>query len=173
MKKKRIALAIVFATLLFSFSAVACALNYNAVLFYNEGERLCVDFQRENLTRWSMGFNYRDGWYDVNPEESETLPTTRTIIVKDYERFNEIFVSFPTEIDFDNQMIILYTFTAITGIRPYEIRNINSSGQILNIEYRLVRIRPLVANAASMPRTRWLIVKMDRLDITEVVFNRV
>ena len=89
--------------LLFMFLGICtgCSSNkYNAVLYDSANEWIDGDFAKENLTG-----DYGD----------EVNPSTRTFIIDSDEKYNEIFVDDleELEIDFNEQMIIVHTFTTI------------------------------------------------------------
>ena len=76
---------------------------FGVLAFYdNAGDWVREDFKSENLLR---GVSFID---DTSENE---LPQTRTFIVCDQEKYEEIFVDNIEElnIDFDSEMIIVYT----------------------------------------------------------------
>jgi hypothetical protein len=137
-------------------------IRYNAVLFDNAREWLHEDFLDENKTYGDWGALETDPFGDY---------PAYIIKIIDSENFDEIFSSFPYEIDFNNEMLILYAFTCSRGYRPFELRSININEQVLYVEYRLTPRRRDVFDA-STPRTRWFVIRLDKLDITEVEFSR-
>lgn len=95
------------------------------------------------------------------------LPESRTFIVTDRKSFERIFVDdfLEFEIDFDSEMLIVYTF-ATHYVLPAKIANIELKEKILTVHYN-IELNP-GAGSAREKYQRWLIVKLDKQDITTV-----
>ena len=65
----------------------------------------------------------------------ETSPRTRTFIVTDEEEFAKMFDSFPAEIDFASQMLVVYMFRVING-RPHHMRKLKVEDGKLSIRIK-------------------------------------
>lgn len=149
---------IMFGLVLMMFYGVftGCSNNkYNIVLYDSANEWIDTDFANENITG---GFGD-----DVNPE-------TRTFIVDNDEKYNEIFVDDldELEIDFNEQMIIVHTFTT-TYHRDNNITNLELEDDILKIGYKMGK--KYGVGDASRPYQRWFVVKMDKVDVNTVEFE--
>ena len=107
-----------------------------------------------------------NGLPESNLPESN-LPESRTFIVTDRTSFEKIisedFAEF--EVDFDNEMIIVYTFETMY-VLPAKIADIELSGKTLTLNYNIELIP--ATGSARAPFQRWFIVKSDKLDITSV-----
>jgi len=167
MKKKILGIAVAIVMLFAVLALGGCNneggnMNYNAILHHDAGEWMREDFLSANLTRGV----FTDGKY-----HGDDYPNSRIFIVRDSNSFNETFTSFPPEVNFENEMLILYAFTCSHGGWPFQLRNINANEQVLNVRYRMKRVTHGINNA-SQPWTRWFVIRMDKLDITEVEFSR-
>ena len=70
------------------------------------------------------------------------------------------------EIDFEKEMLIVYCYRTVYG-RKQVLENVFSDGNLLYVEFNVVKGKIGHADA-SAPSRRMLVVKLDRLDITEV-----
>ena len=140
---------------------VGCSVKYNAVLYDNAVEWINTEFANENLTR---GIHYEPDFYT-----DETYPSERTFIVNNREKYDEIFISGLKEldIDFDMQMLVVYTFTTVYH-RNNRIKKTEVKNQVLTISYKMEE--KFGVGDASMPYQRWFVVKLDAVDISSVEF---
>ena len=138
-------------------------MSYNAVnvendVIFNE------IFLKENMTR---------GVYYLDDETNEVVVDESSlefinIIVRDIDRLNEIFRKFPS-IDFDKQMGLIYAYTS-SVIRKRKIVNITLDATNLNIDFKHVKGKS-GHNDTSMPQRRFLIIRMDKINIELVHFK--
>ena len=100
-------------------------------------------------------------------------PEKRVFIVNDQQRYDEIFISDIEElqIDFNSQMLIVYTFGDEYVLKRMLIKT-EIKNDCLNIAYGLEKL-PVKENygAVCQPYQRWFVVKMDKLDVETVVFE--
>jgi hypothetical protein len=110
-------------------------------------------------------------WSSVQEKyvDGEMYPQQRTLLVQEQGKFDEIFKEFPTEVDFEKSMIIMHGFTTASG-SGYEIKSIVLDGQVLTINYGHPRLKGGTSPNASMPLTKWVVVKMDKLNIETAEF---
>jgi len=66
-------------------------------------------------------------------------------------------------------MVVIYAFPAIY-VRPLIITSIKLVNENLKIDFKYQKGKP-GHNDASMPQARFLVLKMDKLDIDTVEFN--
>jgi len=152
-----------------AFSFVACGskkVPYNAVMYGNVYEVkswLNDDFYEENLTYGS--------WSSIKKDyvKDESVPQYRTLIITGQNQLDEIFKEFPTEIYFDKDMVLMHCFTTASS-SEYEIANITLNDQTLCIRYKHPVSKGRTPPNASMPLTKWVVVKMDKLDIATAEF---
>lgn len=161
MKKIKKLLTIGLAVLLMlcvSISLVGCKkIDHNAVII-SEG----LNYQEEWLDN-----NHVYGAYGENGEENydENTPKSRTYIIKTRTELNEVCSEFP-EIDFEKEMVLVYCYRTIY-IRKQVLEKVVLDGTILNVEFNVVKGKMGHADA-SAPSRRMLVLKLDKLDITEV-----
>lgn len=160
MKKIKQLLTTLFAVLLMlcvSISLVGCKrIDHNAVII-TDG----ITYQEEWLAN-----NHVYGAYGENGEEKydENTPKSRTYIIKTQTELNEVFSEFP-EIDFEKEMIIVYCYRTVY-IRKQVLEKVVLDGNVLNVEFNVVHGKLGHADA-SAPSRRMLVLKLDKLDITE------
>jgi hypothetical protein len=135
--------------------------KYNDVFYDSAVEWTNEDFKNVNAVRVV-------GFIDDDPETR--LPATRTFIVTDREQFEEIFVKNieELEVDFDSEMLIVYTF-GTEYVLPAYILDMNLSDNELAIDYTIPQY--LEAGSAATPFQRWFVIKLDKLEITTAVFK--
>ncbi len=139
---------------------------YNATLYDDVNDCIKESFAKESLIR---NVYYNDSGYDeVIIIEDETVPENRTFIVNTQDAYNEIFVADIEffDVDFKTQMLIVYTFKAINH-RKINIAGIKLQDSSLNIEYKSPYKHGI--GDTSVPYQRWIVVKLDKLDITSVI----
>lgn len=136
---------------------------YNAVLYDSAVDWIKEDFVLANPIK-TVGF------IDENPEGQN--PKSRVFIVKDQQRYDEIFISGIEElqIDFNSQMLIVYTFGDETVnhrmLTKTEIKN-----GCLTITFDLVEPSGKGNYGGScQPYQRWFVVKIDKMNIEKVKF---
>lgn len=161
MKKIKKLLTIGLAVLLMlcvSISLVGCKkIDHNAVII-TDGIRYQEEWLKENHVY---------GAYDENGEENydENTPKSRTHLIKTQTELDEVFLEFP-EINFEKEMIIVYCYRTVYG-RKQALEKVVLNGIILNVEFNVVKGKMGHADA-SAPSRRMLVLKLDKLDITEV-----
>ena len=141
-----------------SISLAGCKqIDHNAVII-TEG----ITYQEEWLAN-----NHIYGAYGENGEENydENTPKSRTYILKNQDELDEVFSEF-SEIDFEKEMVLVYCYRTIY-IRKQVLEKVALDGNVLNVEFNVVKGKIGHADA-SAPSRRMLVVKLDKLDITEV-----
>ena len=160
MKKIKKILTIGLAVLLMlcmCVSLVGCKqIDHNAVII-TDG----IIYQEEWLEE-----NHVYGAYDENGEEKydNNTPKSRTYIIKNQDELDEVFSEFP-ELDFEKEMVLVYCYRTIY-IRKQVLEKVVLDGTVLNVEFNVVKGKIGHADA-SAPQRRMLVIKLDRLDITE------
>jgi hypothetical protein len=146
-------------------------IKYGAVvlcgdIWFNEEYNSTIreDFIDNNLTR--------NPYFDpkIPGIINDNLPETITLIVKNQQELSEIFSTFPIELDFEKEMLVLYGFSTTTP-NQIKIKKIDIENDALKINLIVLPSNPPNIPNASQPRTRWVIVKMDKLDILSVQVN--
>ena len=140
-----------------SISLIGCKqIDHNAVII-TEG----TTYQEEWLENNSVY-----GAYDENGEENydSNTPKSRTYIVKNQDELDEVFSEFP-EMDFEKEMVLVYCYRTIYT-RKQVLEKVVLDGTVLNVEFNIVKGKIGHADA-SAPQRRMLVIKLDKLDITE------
>lgn len=152
-KTKIITLGLVF-IMIFSFLTGCSNIKYNAQLFDSATDWIKEDFINDNLVGYSA---------------NSTYPTERVFVVKNQEEYNEIFIKSNDDfdIDFDTQMLVVYTFETIYH-RNNSLVSLEVNEDVLNITYKMEKKSGV--GDASQPYQRWFVVRLDKLDVDSVVF---
>ena len=150
-----------FLALICLFMIIACNNNkYNATLYDDAQKWIAAEFIKENLTG---GAFYEDEQVD------NSLPTSKAFLIKDEDEMKTVFNnSFDLEVNFENQMIIVYTFTSIYH-RKCDILKMNMENDTLRIIYK-VESKSGVGDA-SRPYQRWFVITMDILPLNSIEFE--
>lgn len=159
MKLRKITLMLTFA-LLICLTGCKKTIPYNARII-NDDYEFNEEFIINNKT---FGADSKDGHYI----DDDTFPKGRMIIINDETSFHKAFKSFK-DIDFNKEMIVMHAFTTASN-SEYELKNIKHNEKKLTIEYITKKTNGINPPNASKPDTKWLIVKLDSLDIDEVNF---
>ena len=106
--------------------------------------------------------------WNTKPEEGdpEALPEERIILIDEQSEFDAAFVECPFEVDLETEMIVVYTFSFIYS-RPTLIKNVSFSDGTLSLKLASKRAGWGVKDA-SMPYQRYVVVKLDKLDVKEI-----
>ena len=129
-------------------------------------------------------YDSADGWIqekfiNANPlsfDGGKTYPIKRVFVVNDKAQYDRIFVQNIEElaVDFDTQMLIVYTFVDTTR-KNRQLVDMNLKDGVLEITYKKEKpIKEYFAPVGDtcMPYLRWFVVKMDKLNSQAVVFNK-
>lgn len=153
---------------------VACneAKKYHAEFYDDVDEVMNQEFLYAN----KVNAYYRNPYYIEGVTEwfdkyiyAENAPTSRTFIVTDEEEFAKMFDSFPAEIDFASQMLVVYMFRVING-RNHYLRELTVKGGVLSVALEEEHISPDVADT-TMPGCKGVAIVMDKTDITTAEFE--
>lgn len=151
---------------------VACdeAKKYHAEFYDDVEEFMNDEFLKENRVGNAY---YPNEYYIEGVNErfiyDETSPRTRTFIVTDEEEFAKMFDSFPAEIDFASQMLVVYMFRVING-RNHYLRELTVKDGVLSVKIEEERL-PSNLKDTTMPGCRCVAIVMDKTDITTAEFE--
>ena len=151
------------------YSIAGCQKNkYNAKI-YNSAENLFLNsFLEENKVK---GAYYKNPDYPDDADKKyyydETSPACRTFIVNNLDDYSLFFAGDELGVNFDKEMVLIYIFADIYPNRNYIINNILKEGEKVKIYLELEKNNKKDATA---PYQRVLIVKMEKLDISEAEF---
>lgn len=145
------------------------AKKYHAEFYDDLEEFMNDEFLKENRVGNAY---YPNEYYIEGVNErfiyDETSPRTRTFIVTDEEEFAKMFDSFPAEIDFASQMLVVYMFRVINS-RDYYLRELTVKDGVLNVTLEEEHISPDVADT-TMPGCRCVAIVMDKTEISSAAF---
>lgn len=158
MKLRKIILMLTF-VLLICLTGCKKTMPYNARII-NDNYEFNEEYIIENKT---LGAYLNNG--DI---AGSKYPEERMIIINDETSFKNAFKKFE-KIDFTKEMIVMHAFTTASN-SEYELKNIKYNEKKLTIEYITKKTNGINPPNASKPDTKWLIVKLDSLDIDEVNF---
>lgn len=166
---KKIFLSCILTILL--IACVGCSGNqYNAVLFSNAETWLSDDFLKENRVKaYYPNENYIEG-ESVSADKyiyEENAPTSKTFIITEKSEFDVISPKYPSTVDFERKIVILYIFSDIYPNREYHLDKIDLQEQTLSVYYKLEKKQ---GNDAVAPYQRCLMVIIDRVEIKTVNF---
>lgn len=139
--------------------------EYNAIMFDRAIEWMHSDYIEKNATRNSM------------MPESVTYPKTINHFITSQNDFEIAFSKFPTSINFDNEMLVIYFFTGdilinkLTGDRifTYRINDLSILDDCLNIVFAK---KALVSGPTGSPPTQeCLVVKMNKANVVEAIIE--
>ena len=91
--------------------------KYNAVLY----ESMVDSFNEAYLSA-----NSTHGIYSPEYAENDTRPHTITNVISNKDEFNAAFKEFPTDVDFDKEMIIVHFFTISYIWCKSELKNVST-----------------------------------------------
>ena len=103
--------------------------------FFIYKEDIRTDFAENNRISVARYFNEDD---PENPRfRVDDAPKTRTFIVRNKEMYDEIFSDDEYFVDFDNEMLIVYTCTDLYRGENYELDKITVGEENLKVYYKM------------------------------------
>ena len=130
-----------------------------------------IDMRQFNAKDISRDLTFREDFLMANMtgwRGDPIIPEFRTYIITEKTQLDEISSVYP-EIDFKKEMVVMYAFTCCYNGRKLKIKSITLN-KSLEIEFKYVKNIPGVLDGSS-PQTRFLALKMDKLDIDTVKFT--
>lgn len=168
-KKRLFCFAVVLLICLCCF--VGCAGRYHAELYSNAREWVDEDFLKEHRV-WGAAYpneDYVEGVSD--PSEAhiwdDTSPKSHTVVISTQEDYRKIFPKSTVEVDFDEQLVIFYTFRNCVS-RRHLLKKIEKEDQTLKVYYKL-KFNWGRADT-TMPGQRCFMLVMDQTDFKDVEF---
>jgi len=142
---------------------------YNAIMYSKHNSWINPSFLADNKVSGAFykNENYNEDDSSNKYYEDITSPKSRTFIIKEQETFDLIFSETDLEVNFDEEIIVLYIFADSEGYLKYYITNILMEEPKVTIYYKLERSDK---KGATQPYQRCLIVKMDKVNVEEVEF---
>lgn len=145
---------IAFSILIFTLNSCKINNDYNAVFYDDATNWISDEFLVENKVEFE-GTNY---------------PKTLVFVIKNDDRFQEIFKNEIEDlnINFEKQFLAIYTFSTVYH-RKYNLVNIIDKDAIITINFSMEKKNGI--GDASMPYQRWFVIKLDNIDFTSIVFK--
>lgn len=172
MSKKILILGVLIIMSIGLFAGCGKDNKYNAVLYDDVRLWMQENFLKANMTYGSV-YQYFDENGNMYTSEDTTSPKTRTLVISDLGTFNEAFISFLPNVDFDKEMLVLYIFTT-TSINRRVLNSIEFTQQKLTIKFSVKKSQSN-GDAIAGPGQMILVVKMDKIavDATSIEFIKV
>jgi len=154
-----LALALILTLVAVTLSSV---IKNKAAIYDNEAEWIREEFYEQNRVYGAM--------YDRETLRDESYPKTRTFIVRTQEEFDKMFIDENhIEVDFEKEMLLVYTYKA-TYTRKMKIKRIKEDNGIMEVELDVEKVK-LGVGASCSPFQRYVVLKVDKKDITSVEFT--
>ena len=107
---------------------------------------------------------YETGGADPDYKE---LPRKHTVLIKTQEEYNQILKDSSIECDFEQEMIVVHTFTTIVGTDcPGVLKSIKQNGNKIIIKCKIKGHKGYYT--AATPWQRWFAIKMKKVDFESV-----
>ncbi len=137
----------------------SCGNRYGAVIYDNAREWIKEEFAENNRV-WA--------YYEGEKTITDDYPSSRSFLVKDEQQFKEMFVEEPQglEVNFENEMLAVYTFNSIY-IRNMGISSVKVEDDTVGVYLEYAKAKDGVGDAVA-PYQRWVVVKMAKLDVSEL-----
>ena len=174
MKKRKIVAAGLVLLILFNLLSACASIRFGATLYNDKDVEEWLDeaFLKENPI---SGARYPNENY-TGPHGSEPstirypdAPKTRVFIITDGEEYEKIIPHYSIEVDFEKQMVILYTFS-VDSSRDFNLKSVKVNDGALT-----VKIKQEASNVldGSMPGQGWVMLTMKKMEISEVKFEEI
>ena len=178
-KTKLTAIFLVIIVLACLFAGCSDKQKYNVKMYNISSESIDEEFASENRISGSS-FDYANENEGCEVHNSDELPPFRTFVIKDKQTYDCVFKDEPIVVNFDKEVIVLYTFTDCYRNRNYTVDKITGDNANLVVNYKLdisfweqVSSLFVPVGDASGPFQRFLALKIEKTDITEVKFEEV
>ncbi len=167
MKTKMRILTVVLLACFMLIGLAACGHPYHAEILNGQAADLInQEFLDANRTR---------GAYDNNDETAEGdgfLPSSRAFLVRTQEEYDKIFKpDAAVPVNFERELLVVCTYTSIY-VRKVTIEDIEKDRHVLELTLEERHPRGGIAvGDACRPYQRYVIIKLDRTDVTAVDFE--
>ena len=101
--------------------------------------------------------------------EASPKAPERSFIITEEEEYSRILADSPISIDFDREMVVLYT-CADTSQREYRMKELAFSDKTLTVS---VKLKYRNVNDSVMPYQRWFMLVTKKTEISEVKFEKI
>ena len=186
MKLKRIlifgtVLVLIATTLLTTLFLTYSPLRYRTKMYSYCNEWLDPTFLENNMitsTRIDNPNSNEDEAQSLeNPKyfgPPDGVPSTRTFIITEKETFDEIFTNSPISVNFDKEMIVLYTIGSVYPAgQNYKLEKIEVGGDTATVYFDLDKKPWDNRKNAVLIWQRYMVVKMKKMNISTVEFEMI
>lgn len=145
--------------------------KYNAVMYSSVQDWISDEFLKENRVKgYYKNEDFVEGKSDWSDSYiyDEDSPESRTFTITEEDKFNEIVTKHTLDVDFKNQMAILFIFSDKSP-REYHLKKVEVKEQTLDIYFKLESKKWI--KDATAPYQRCMLVILDKLEINTVNFN--
>ncbi len=137
------------------------------ILNGNASEMIDKTFYDQNYTYGAYYNDYDDGKTKL---DDVSYPKERAFLITNQQEYDRVFASdADLNVDFSSEMLAVYTFTA-EYVREIRIDEVAVDGQKLYIDLSMIKPRQGVGDAV-MPYQRYVVIKLDKTNVTEVEIN--
>lgn len=163
MKKIIITLASAIVALICLFCTAGCKAPYNA-------EIVCDSY--DNAGEWiNEDFKIKNGVIPLGEAATADCPKSRTFVIKsEEEKLNVLNGDFDVEVNFEQEMLILYTWSSEYR-KPCYIKRMELKNGVLYIYYDIPL--PPLTGCACPPYQRWVVIKSDLLSMSSVEIKEI
>ena len=133
----------------------------------------CSDKQKYNVKMYNASRK------EINEDfiEAEDLSKSRAYIIRNEETYDVIFVNDSYVVDFNKETLVLFAFWDTFPMHSYVLDKVTVNGEKMNVDYRLkLSLWEQLfdhGNDASSPYIRFMVLNIEKTDITEVKFKEV
>ncbi len=147
--------------------------KYGATLHCYVDEWIKDDFLFENKVKNAA---YPDPDYiegvSVHTHISDPdAPKTRTFFIYDKAEFDRIFDNCPLTVDFEKEMLVLNIDSDTKPQNDYRLNEMKIENRVLTLKASPMPNVLFFLNASTAPYARCFVLRMDKTDITEAVFD--
>jgi len=131
-----------------------------------------IEDEPENSDEWWGDIDGTDGWWNYD-QNGKKLIHFQTLIIKDQSEADIAFDYFPSDFDFEKEMLLFCFFAESSQwIEPpssYEIKNMRIEDSTLKFT---IEVKARTSSAQGRSNQRCKIIKMEKLDISAAQFER-
>ena len=144
-------------------SSCSSSIPYNAVLYDHADDYFKPEFLENNKL---YGI-----YYYPDDKMMVDCPWTRTYIVSSQNDLESMMDDYESlDVDFDTKMLIIYTYVSKYEDNVIKIQDIKVNDKVANIKLKMHF--PFGKSSLTSKFQRFLIIKLDKQEITSATFNR-
>ena len=177
MKKRKIVAAGLVLLILFNLLSACASIRFGATLYNDKDVKAWLDeaFLKENPISGASYHNENYTGPHGNEPRSITYPDapkTRVFIITDAEEYEKILPHSSIEVDFEKQMVILYTFS-VDSSRGFNLKSVKVDDGALTVQIKKEESSTPNVVDSSTPGQGWVMLTMKKTEISEVKFEEI